>query len=451
VLKEKYEVLILSSTVNSKLLAFYLSQKNSNIILVDVDKKKQSKYKDFNLYSYQEPFFSLKDKFYLNDFFSLIGAKKINNNLSKTTSLSIVFGDKKIYYHEDFIKDDIEAEFKEHSSLIFQFLDYIRTINEKITSLYFKKINYPPDSILEYYNFYKNSDTNLSKYYFESINLIYKKFRLPDHVVRFFNAILFILSGVRSEKYSCIPAIRLLSSALNGLNSYVGDELLENELNKNLKSYIDVIEDTNILELVRKKNIYTVRLNNFIGNIKTKFLVEDKLKNNFNLLNINTLNVFIENNYIPSHVGEYTLYLDCDKAYWYKLKDIYLVRIVKNKNYAVLIISSFNENNSIVSKETYKNMYKILKNIVPFIEKGKICIYPDFDLEDFEVNFLKYKIKERAIIFNQKVKDVYINKNNIYNCSRQVLANFGFEGSLISTLRISEEILRGLNENSNIL
>ena len=441
-LKDKYDVVFLSNSLSAKVSASFFAKKNAKILLIDKKSKELTNYKNFNVYNYELPYFFTNSKSYLNDAFSFLGLKKINKFITNKTPLSIVFGKKRLHFHELFITEDVTREFGDVKNNVLSFLDEIRIINSKLPPLWLNDVSYPSKNVFDSYNFISRSDISIYKYLNKDIDYLYKKFKLPNYIASLFNTIIFFASGVNAKNYLAISSIRILAQVLGGVNSFVGDKLhLEQEVNKILKSKIDIRKDVDVSEIIKKRFTYRLKLDCFEAYVRSKYIVTDYDNINYSKLNAYTMNIYIKKEYIPSSLGEFTLYIDTDKSNWFDLSNVFVLRIVKKNDHGVLVLSSF-VNDTLSStnlREKYLVMYEAVKNLIPFIAEGTLDMYPDIFNEDFIKN---EDITICDFIFNEKTKIKYRKKKNIYYCGRTIMPSFGVEGDIISALKVSDFLLR---------
>lgn len=444
-LKDNYDVIFFSKGISAKISASHFAKQNSNVLLLDTRTLNYKKENNFLIYPHELPVLADNDRFYFNDLYSFIGLKNFKILKNQNTPLSIIFGGKRFYFHEDYIKHDILRDYPKYANKVLSFLDEIRLINEKLPPLWLDDISYPCRNILDYYNFIIRSDKIVYSNIYNNISILYSKHKIPDFLKDFFNAVIFVLSGIQAKNYPVISSVRLLATALKGVSSNSSlNNYIEYELDKVLEPRIEIRKDIEPIEIERKASNFRVRLNNYEANVYSKFIVSDytddtcfnffKTKELDTLLTV-TLNIFIDKDFLPVSMGEYTLFIDSDKSNWFSMDNLYVLRIIKKDDYGIVTVTSFLKS---FDKSIYERMYTKAKKILPFIEKGTYGVYPNFLKSEYTNVNQQFGVS----IFNANSKNRFIRNKRAFLTGRQSMPYFGFEGEVLSALKVSDTLMR---------
>ncbi|MBN1114457.1 MAG: hypothetical protein JXA66_03885, partial [Oligoflexia bacterium] len=414
---------------------------------------------DFRLYPYQLPVIGIKGNDYLADFFSLIGLHRANTLfMDKPEPITIVMGKHRFDYSLEYIKSEIKREFAGHESSILSFIDEMIELDNKTPPLWVNEAGFPPELFSDWYKILIRFPRELRKLVWSDIGYLYKKYKLPPVLCSMFDALLFALSGVMSREFPLIPAVRILVSAMKGV--HIPDSsvyTLRNELLNILPDSVEKRNKTGILNITKKSGLYNVRLGSYEGWVSSEHVISDKnrlahgagtqeyMKFPF------TLYTWVDKDYIPESMSKWLMFIDVDKAGWFNLNDIYMVRHTNEKVGSVISITSFIPYKHLHSplvlyKEKTIRMFLILESLIPYLQKGCARLYPDPYSPNFDIE-LPHSLENLAdaspVYDMRREKRKFSSKENgVYYCGREIIPQLGFEGITISGLKIADKIIR---------
>lgn len=374
--KDKHDVVIIGDALPSVLLAMDYVKKNRAVLFLNNLEQKKIEHKGINLYPYEFPISSLSDYDYDHDHDELFIAGK--------GALGIIFNDKRFDFFEQSITEEIKSFFPEYEE---PFNCFIAEILKKSACIKNKKKFF---SSMSY------------------IDQLYDRYDLPVCIKSVLDAVLFVFSGIRAERFPAMLGIKILGSVLRGLSIPKDGEIsLREGVLKILSQKIKVENHSKDLTV---KGLGKLIISDH-DHMKTAFLDNmSRLKNEYsdNVIYPYSIYVKIPKELVPNQMNRWSLYIETDKSMILNKDDVYTIRLFIDNEFAVIRISSFlgygsfDVNHSIHRNKNLK-MYEILKNIIPVIEVFDSKVFPDAKSESFdsELELLFDSLKYGDVVYKE--------------------------------------------------
>jgi len=469
-LKDKYDLVVLSRGLSSMFSASYCASKGIDTLLISTVDDTIINAEGVELFPYELPVFAVGCDDYLGDFFSYIGLKGLRDIFLETAQpITIINGKHRFDYYLPCIKEEIQREFPKYKNNILNFIDEIRIINSKFPPLWVNESSFPYQDFSGKLRMFRRFPKVVNPFLNKSIEHFYKKHKLPEHLCLMFNSLIYVFSGVKSNKYPVVPSIRILSELLNGVYVNKPNVLsVRSEILKMIPSVLTLKKNTDVTNIKRIGNEYKVRLNSYEGVVKSDSLITDFNSNDIeSLLGLKnvplqkqqyngwhpyTLYAKIKKGFIHSHFSRMIIYINSNKSLWFDFDDIYIVRIESMESGEEVVgVTSFMPSEYFKqSKDTFleksKQLYKVLEDIFPHISVGCEKLYPNLNGKNFEdelfnlLSVVPYRASH--IDYEKNFNFSKFNVEDIRISGRTVLPWLGFEGLMISGLKASDSIFK---------
>jgi hypothetical protein len=462
IIKSKYDIIYLSDDIGSVISAFYAAKKGMDVLLLDQLPQHTKDNGDFKLYPFELPLLNVERKDYLANLFTFISLPKKEAIVGKCAiPFTIIYGSKKIEFHVDHIEQEITREFLEHRDELLGFIQHVLELDDITPPLWMPESGFPVTGASDIYKVLTRFPSRVRKLLVSDVRHLYKKHHLPPELCRILDAVLFVLSGTHTRYFPSFHAVRLLASLLKGVDVLSQPSLrLRDEMLAQLPA-VATVRKVNISEHKQSSKNISIRLNNFEGWTSADYLVSDIYSRDFRTNGVDIFNmdlffpftiyVWVENGYIPECMSEWMLYLDVDKARWFGNEDIYSIRHSREDAGSLIRLTSFISRRNYSSplkffREKSMKMFYVLRSILPFIDYGCVRTYPDPFSSNFDI--------EADVILREALLGEYIFENfkrrfprctrdgRKYQCGRQILPHLGFEGSVISGLKVADLVSR---------
>ncbi|MEI6092569.1 MAG: hypothetical protein WCQ47_02675, partial [bacterium] len=222
---------------------------------------------------------------------------------------------------------------------------------------------------------------------FSSVDKLYEKHGIPLSLRSIMDAILFVFSGVKTDRFPAKQAIKILSSVLSGLSVPKDGYLsLREQILEVLSKTIKVEHNIKDFPKVQSKTKMSDH-----DHIKTEFLNNMwRLKNEYSNEVIYPYSVYVKvpKEVVPTYMNRWTLYVDSDGSNILDKDSIYMIRVFVENKEAVIRVSSFLgygkfDLDNTLHRDRSLKMYDILKKIIPAIDVFDPKVFPNVKSKDF--------------------------------------------------------------------
>lgn len=364
--KNKYDVVVLSHGLPSVLSTMDYINKNMSVLFLNNLEQRIIEYKGIKLYPYEHPISSLSEQGYSDDHQELFMETK--------ETLGVIFDGKRFDFFEKSIKEEITNLFPEDEKPFNSF------ITDILKSKFVSKIS--------------------------NISQLYDKHELSVGIRGLLDAILFAFSGVETDKFPTVRAVKILGFVLRGLSvPKDGTFCLREQALKVLSQKIKVDGDRKGLPVKGQGKL----IMSDHDHIKTAFLDNILcLKNEYSdtVLYPYSIYVKIPRELVPSQMNRWSIFIGTDKSMILNKNDVYMIRLFMEDKEAVIRVSCFmgygcfDVDHSVHKSKSLK-MYEILRSLIPVIDVFDTKVFPNAESADFvsELEILLASLKYGDLVY----------------------------------------------------
>lgn len=332
----------------------------------------------------------------------------------KTFPLHVISGSKRFDFYGGWFRNELNREFSFYKRNINNFLEELSLINKKTNFLFENESSFCPLKLKDYYNVYFKK-ISLTNYLNKNINSLYKKHSLPTSFINSLNAVLFLFSGIWSEKYPLIFASRIITNALEGLykasDSFSVREFLITKI-KNKVKYLKLNSGFNFTKKDKKIELSSSDLEQVVhfDSLIIDEVIEDN--NDFDKIYTHVVDYKINKDLISNFINDDILFIDSDKSSWFDYKNLYYIQKLKiDDKYFVVRVVNFSDKKS---KTKDLKLEEILLRLFPSLNI-KDLEFLDQDKDNFDdVNYIKQNKKLKKWACSKFKKNlVKIGRKNI--------------------------------------
>lgn len=424
-----------------------LIKKGQKVELLLLKEPAESQADVFRLSPYELPVLGLDHRDYNGELLSFLGLNDLKKHfLSDKDIVSVIFGPNRIDFSSKTIVEDVSRVFPEYEKNIKSFIAEVRNIEKELPVLW-KKSSILTGSLRQtlfgkvkrFFSFGQNAQRNIS--------YLYNKHKLPLSIRTIFDSVLFVMSGTEKKDLPLIEAVRVITVALEGVNSSEAD--VHSFALSMLNSLRGSIRISSLEEL-------------YNADIKSADFVKEGFVSNFNHFNsaYNScvrypMSIYfkLEAKNIPEPMSRCLIYVDVDESGFYSADDIYVVRYMLEGKNAYLRITGFIPYGLFdIDVEGHREKLFVMKNIVeelvPAITVSEYDCYPDpnsvglkKDIDKMFANIVENDLIYGNIYEEQPLRTL---KGKVLVCGRECFYPLGFESSIISGLNSADKFFRGL-------